>query len=95
MAITPENRFKKILDKLESICESEFKGALPVCVGYEKMHGNQYLRIIPTSSELLEYTINSEERQYNVDLIYYFDGKMLNTKAVDHILRYTYTFKFI
>ena len=89
MAITPENTFKKILDQLENIVETEFKGALPACVGYEQMHGSQYLRIIPESSELLNYTTNSEEKQYNIELIYYFDGKMLNTKAVDHILRYT------
>lgn len=89
MSITPENKFKKILNKLESVLEIEFKGALPVCVGYEKMHGSQYLRIIPTSTELIEYTTHSEERQYNVDLIYYFDGKMLKTNAVDHIMRYT------
>jgi hypothetical protein len=89
MAITPENTFKNILDALESLIESEFKGALPTCVGYEKMHGNQYLRILPESSNLISYTTNSEERRYSIKLIYYFDGKMLNTKAVDHILRYT------
>ena len=89
MAITPENTFKNILDKLESIIETEFKGALPTCVGYDQMHGSQYLRIVPESSSLIEYTTNSEEKEYNIGLIYYFDGKMLNTKAVDHILRYT------
>jgi hypothetical protein len=89
MAITPENTFKNILDKLESVIETEFKGALPVCVGYEQMHGSQYLRILPESSSLISFTTNSEERQYNVKLIYYFDEKMVNTKTMDHILRYT------
>ena len=89
MAITPENTFKNILDKLESVVETEFKGALPTCVGYEKMHGTQYLRIIPLSSSLIDYTTNSEERQYNVRFIYYFDEKMVNTKTLDHVLRYT------
>ena len=89
MAITPENTFKNILDKLESVVETEFKGALPTCVGYEKMHGTQYLRIIPISSSLIDYTTNSEERQYNVRFIYYFDEKMVNTKTLDHVLRYT------
>ena len=89
MAITPENTFKNILDKLESVIETEFKGALPTCVGYEKMHGTQYLRIIPESSSLIDYTTGSEERQYNVRFIYYFDEKMVNTKTLDHVLRYT------
>ena len=89
MAITPENTFKNILDKLESTVETEFKGALPTCVGYEKMHGTQYLRIIPESSSLIGFTTDSEERGYNIRLIYYFDEKMVNTKTVDHILRYT------
>lgn len=89
MAITPENTFKKILDQLESIVETEFKGALPTCVGYEKMHGSQYLRIIPESSNLVDFTTDSEEREYRIKLIYYFDEKMVNTKTLDHILRYT------
>ena len=89
MAVTFTNNFKNILDKLESVIETEFKGALPTCVGYEKMHGSQYLRILPESSTLISFTTNSEERQYNVKLIYYFDEKMVNTKTMDHILRYT------
>ena len=89
MAITPENTFKKILDALESIVETEFKGALPTCVGYDKMHGSQYLRILPEGSELLSFMTDSEEREYNIKLIYYFDEKMVNTKTTDHILRYT------
>ena len=89
MAIIPENTFKKILDKLENLIETEFKGALPTCVGYEKMHGSQYLRILPESSTLISFMTDSEERQYNIKLIYYFDEKMVNTKTMDHILRYT------
>tara|TARA_R110002012_G_scaffold304589_1_gene508155 strand:- start:2677 stop:3111 length:435 start_codon:yes stop_codon:yes gene_type:complete len=89
MAITPENTFKNILDQLESIVETEFKGALPTCVGYEKMHGSQYLRIIPESSNLVDFTTDSEEREYRIKLIYYFDEKMVNTKTLNHILRYT------
>tara|TARA_R100001594_G_C4008773_1_gene256447 strand:- start:252 stop:686 length:435 start_codon:yes stop_codon:yes gene_type:complete len=89
MAVTFTNNFKNILDKLESIIETEFKGALPTCVGYEQMHGSQYLRIIPESSSLVDFTTDSEEREYNIRLIYYFDEKMVNTKTLDHILRYT------
>tara|TARA_Y100001973_G_C5192144_1_gene331677 strand:- start:1625 stop:2059 length:435 start_codon:yes stop_codon:yes gene_type:complete len=89
MAVTFTNNFKNILDKLESVIKTEFKGALPTCVGYDKMHGSQYLRIVPESSSLLTLMTDSEERQYNIKLIYYFDEKMINTKTIDHILRYT------
>ena len=89
MPVTFANNFKNILDKLESIIKTEFKGTLPTCVGYEKMHGSQYLRIVPESSSLVSFMTDSEERQYNIRLIYYFDEKMVNTKTVDHILRYT------
>ena len=89
MAVSFTNNFKNILDKLESVIETEFKGALPTCVGYDKMHGTQYLRIVPESSSLIGFTTDSEERGYNIRLIYYFDEKMVNTKTVDHILRYT------
>ena len=89
MPVTFTNNFKNILDKLENVIETEFKGALPTCVGYEKMHGSQYLRILPESSSLISFATNSEERGYNIKLIYYFDEKMVNTKTVDHILRYT------
>lgn len=88
MPITPENTFKNILDKLKSVVRDEFKGTLPTCVGYEQMHGSQYLRILPESSSLISFMTDSEERQYNVRFIYYFDEKMINTKTIDHLLRY-------
>ena len=89
MPVTFTNNFKNILDELESVIKTEFKGTLPTCVGYEKMHGSQYLRIVPESSVLISLMTTSEERQYDIRLIYYFDEKMINTKTVDHILRYT------
>ncbi len=88
MPITFTNNFKNILDRLESIVKDEFKGALPTCVGYDKIHGSQYLRILPESSSLVSLMTDAEERQYEIKLIYYFDGKMVNTNAIDHILRY-------
>ena len=88
MAVTFTNNFKLILDKLESIIETEFKGALPVCLGDQPMHSTQYIRLLPTSSEVLGFTTSSEEREYRVDVIFYFDGKIINETTMDHILRY-------
>ena len=89
MAVSFTNNFKNILDQLRNVLRTEFKGALPTCVGYDKMHGTQYLRILPEGSELLSFMTDSEEREYRIKLIYYFDEKMVNTKTTDHILRYT------
>ena len=51
MAVTFTNNFKNILDKLESIIESEFKGALPVYKGNTVPKGvNQALKLVPTGS---------------------------------------------
>ena len=88
MAISFTNHWKNIIDELQSVLESEFKGALPVCLGDQPMHSTQYIRLLPTSSEVLGFTTSSEEREYRVDVIFYFDGKIINETTMDHILRY-------
>ena len=63
------NNFKNILDKLESVIESEFKGALPVYKGNSIPAGiNQAVQLIPTGSALLEYNINSETREFTINV---------------------------
>jgi hypothetical protein len=46
------------------------------------------MRLLPVSSNLLSFTNNSEEREYNITIIYYFDEKFVKTKAVEHIFRF-------
>ena len=54
------NNWKLILDKLESILETEFKGALPIYKGNAIPKGiNQAVQLIPASSELSEYNATS------------------------------------
>ena len=89
MAVTFTNNWKNILDALEGILEDEFKGTLPVCVGDEPMHGSQYIRVRPINSSLISYTNTSEEREFNISVIYYFDEKFLKTKNLEHRLRFT------
>ena len=89
MAITFTNNFKNILDKLESILENEFKGALPVYKGNTVPKGvNQALQLIPTGSDLIEYNVNSESREYSVIVRFIFAEVNVKETALDHILRY-------
>ena len=89
MAVTFTNNFKNILDKLESIIESEFKGALPVYKGNTVPKGvNQALKLVPTGSVLTEYNTNSETREYTINVTFLFNEANIRETALDHVLRY-------
>ena len=89
MAVTFTNNWKNILDKLESILETEFKGALPVYKGNSVPKGvNQALQLIPTGSVLLEYNGTSETREFSVTVRFIFAEVNVKETALDHILRY-------
>ena len=87
MAVTFTNNWKNILDKLESILKTEFKGALPVYKGNKAPAGSTYLQLIPSGSELLEYNVTSETREFTVQILYYFLEANVRDSALDHILR--------
>ena len=89
MAVTYTNNFKNIIDELRSILRTEFKGALPVYVGHETAQaGTQFLRIDPAGSELISYMSNSETREFNMNIYYYFLDKNIKKTSLDHVLRY-------
>ena len=89
MAVTFTNNFKNILDKLESVLEAEFKGALPVYKGNTVPKGaNQALQLIPTGSVLLEYNGTSETREFSVTVRFIFNEANIRETALDHVLRY-------
>ena len=88
MPVTFTNNFKSILDKLRNILRSEFKGSLPVYIGHEtKDTGPQYLRLNPVGSDLLEYNITSELREFTIEMYYYFPEPNVNKNALDQVLR--------
>ena len=88
MAVTFTNNWKNILDKLESILETEFKGALPVYKGNTIPKGvNQALQLIPTGSVLSEYNTTSETREFSIQVRFIFNEANVNETALDHILR--------
>tara|TARA_R100001443_G_scaffold1147_1_gene4425 strand:+ start:2766 stop:3200 length:435 start_codon:yes stop_codon:yes gene_type:complete len=89
MPVTFTNNWKNILDKLRSIMRTEFKGSLPVYIGDEGQEGTQYVRLEPIGSELSEYNINSETREFTINVFYYFAEHNIKKTALDHVLRYT------
>ena len=89
MAVTFTNNFKNILDKLRNILRTEFKGALPVYIGHESAQAStQFVRLDPIGSELTGYMINSETREFTVNMYYYFLDKNIKKTSLDHVLRY-------
>ena len=88
MAVTFTNNWKNILDKLESVIEAEFKGALPVYKGNTIPKGvNQALQLIPSSSVLSDYNATSETREFTMQIRFIFNEANVNETALDHILR--------
>ena len=89
MAVNFTNNWKNILDKLESVLETEFKGALPVYKGNTVPKGvNQAVQLIPTGSILSEYNATSETREFSVTVRFIFTEVNVKETALDHILRY-------
>ena len=89
MAVTFTNNFKNILDKLRNILRTEFKGALPVYIGHESSQASsQFLRLDPVGSELLTYMVTGEQREFTVNIYYYFLDKNIKKTSLDHVLRY-------
>ena len=89
MAISFTNNFKNILDQLRKVLRDEFKGTLPVYIGHDsKEVATQYLRLDPIGSELSEYNVNGELREYQVNMFYYFADPNVNKSSLDHVLRF-------
>ena len=88
MPTTFTNNWKNILDKLQSVLRTEFKNTLPVYVGEanEKV-GSQYLILDPIGSDLVEYNVTSETREYSVNMFLYFADKSESRTKLDAILR--------
>ena len=88
MATSFTNNWKNILDKLESTIRSEFKNALPTYRGFDnEPTGSQYLRLIPIGSNLLEYNITSETREFSINIMLHFKSANIKEAAIDHIFR--------
>ena len=87
MPISFTNNWKNILDKLQSVFRAEFKGALPVYRENKVPAGSTNLQLIPLGTELLEYAITSEVREFRIQILYYFLEVNVKESTLDHILR--------
>ena len=88
MATSFTNNWKNILDKLENVFRTEFSNALPVYTGeVNEKAGSQYLRFDPVGSELLEYSVTSETREFSINMFLYFGDKSESRTKLDAILR--------
>tara|TARA_R100001463_G_scaffold2964_3_gene12286 strand:+ start:51 stop:488 length:438 start_codon:yes stop_codon:yes gene_type:complete len=89
MPVTFTNNFTNILNKLRNILRTEFKGALPVYIGHESAQAStQFVRLDPIGSELLTYMATGEQREFTVNIYYYFLDKNIKKTSLDHVLRY-------
>ena len=87
--VTFTNNFTNILNKLRNILRTEFKGALPIYVGHESAQAStQFVRLDPIGSELLTYMVTGEQREYTINMYYYFLDKNIKKTSLDHVLRY-------
>ena len=71
MAVTYTNNWANILKALKSKIRAEMK--CPVYSDwYDEVKGNQFISVVPTSSEQGDVTKNSEHRTFNMEVRYYF-----------------------
>ena len=90
MAITPEDTYTKILNKIKNIFRNEFGGSVPVYVGHEtRPQGSQYIRLDPNGSVLTEELSSGQIREYSINIYFYFLDKNIKISALEHVLRYT------
>ena len=89
MAVSFTNNWKNILDQLRKVLRTEYKNTLPVYIGAEESNaGNQYIRLEPIGSELVEYHISAEVREFTINVYYVFGGANIKKTALDHVLRF-------
>jgi hypothetical protein len=89
VAITFTNNWKNILDQLRKVLRDEYKGSLPVYIGAEEESaGTQFIRLEPVGSDLTDYMVSSETREFTINIFYVFGGANVNKTALDHVLRF-------
>ena len=94
MAVTFDNNWKNILDKLESEIKNEFGASLPVYRAISVPKGiSQALQLNPVSSNLVEFFSNGETREYSITIRFVYSEANINETAIDHIMRYVSRFE--
>tara|TARA_Y100001963_G_C6782611_1_gene450840 strand:- start:2745 stop:3194 length:450 start_codon:yes stop_codon:yes gene_type:complete len=88
MPTTFTNNWKNIIDKLESVLRSEFGNTLSIYRGHQdKKVANQYLQLNPSGSELIEYTVKQEIREFSIQIFYKLLDNNMKESTLDYIMR--------
>ena len=88
MAVGYYNNWDNVLNKLQSLLRTEFKGALKVYKGIRNdMESNQYLRLSPISSDLVDYSSTLETREFGIGMSLYFKEPNIKKAGVDNVMR--------
>tara|TARA_R110002020_G_scaffold213561_5_gene420441 strand:- start:611 stop:1045 length:435 start_codon:yes stop_codon:yes gene_type:complete len=87
VAVVFVNNWKNIADKLQNKLRGEFGNSMSIYIGEGEYSGNQFLKILPVSNEILERYIHAELRQYNFQLIYYFMDANIKKGALTQMFR--------
>ena len=88
MGVVFSNNWENIINKLESILRTEFKGALKIYTNLKNVvEGNQYLRISPTSNTLISYNSGFEEREFSIGMSLYFKNPNIKKQGIDQAMR--------
>ena len=87
MAVTYENNFNFIVDKLMEIIKTE----MPVPVqktttGQPLLKANESIRLIPNGSSLVEYASFMEQREYSITIQYVFQDRRESHNFLDHVM---------
>lgn len=87
MAVTFSNNWENILNKVQNIFRSEFKGTLNIYIGVvNKFKGNQYLRISPSSSTFINYFSDLENREFGINLDLHFQNPNSKKPSNDQVM---------
>ena len=87
MAVTYENNFNFIVDKLMELIKTE----MPVPVqktttGQPLLKANESIRLIPNGSSLVEYASFMEQREYSITIQYVFQDRRESHNFLDHVM---------
>lgn len=89
MAVTFENHWKNIVEKLLERIRVEFSNNIPAFIGddTEKNRTSQYFVLNPNASNLLEYNSSMETREYEIGLKYFYEEGTTDKNKTDYIMR--------
>ena len=87
MAVTYTNNFNNIMDKLEEIIKTEMPVPVQKATNEQPMlKSNEFIRLIPNGSSLVEFASHMEQREFNITIQYIFQDKRESHNFLDHVM---------